>query len=170
MNWIININLFYSDGYSEEMLKVFEKLLSKMLANKFLKGLDVKLIAVPTKPNKNLLTIKNSLDFTSLKEKDFLFEGDYIYMILSTSADIDDEKSTKKVWDSFLEFSTGLDNSLNIYGYTHPIEDLNNLIVQGYRSGEFDEGYFSEGNSDDYLLTFSDLPKSVQDTWNKTLS
>ena len=48
--------------------------------------------------------------------------------------------------------------------------DLNNLIVQGYRDGEFDEGYFSDGLSDDYLLSFSDLPKSVQETWNKSLN
>ena len=30
MNWIINLNLFYSDGYSEEMVKIYEKLLSKI--------------------------------------------------------------------------------------------------------------------------------------------
>ena len=170
MNWIINLNLFYSDGYSEELLKIYEKLLSKIIANKFLNGLNANLIAVPKKPNNNLLSIKNSSDFTDLKEKDFLFEGDYIYMILSTNIDIDDEKSTKKVWDLFLKLSSGLDNSINIYGYTHPIEDLNNLIVQGYRDGEFDEGYLSDGLSDDYLLSFSDLPKSVKETWNKTLS
>ncbi len=116
------------------------------------------------------MSIKNSSDFTSLKEKEFLFEGDYIYLILSANIDIDDEKSTKKVWDLFLKLSQGLDNSINVYGYTHPIEDLNNLIVQGYRDGEFDEGYFSDGLSDDYLLSFSDLPKSVQETWNKSLS
>ena len=152
------------------MLEIYDKLLSKIIANKFLSGLSVNLIAIPKKPNNNLLTIKNSSDFTSLKEKDFLFEGDYIYMILSTNIDIDDEKSTKKVWDLFLKLSLGLENSINIYGYTHPIEDLNNLIVQGYRDGEFDEGYFSDGLSDDYLLSFSDLPKSVQETWNKSLN
>ena len=170
MNWIINLNLFYSDGYSEEMLKIYEKLLSKIIANKFLSGLNANLIAVPKKPNNNLLSIKNSSDFTGLKEKEFLFEGDYIYLILSANVDIDDEKSTKKVWDLFLKLSSGLDNSINVYGYTHPIEDLNNLIVQGYRDAEFDEGYFSDGLSDDYLLSFSDLPKSVQETWNKSLS
>jgi len=47
MNWIINLNLFYSDGYSEEMLKIYEKLLSKIIANKFLSGLNANLIAVP---------------------------------------------------------------------------------------------------------------------------
>ena len=152
------------------MLKIYEKLLSKIIANKFLSGLNANLIAVPKKPNNNLLSIKNSSDFTSLKEKEFLFEGDYIYLILSANIDIDDEKSTKKVWDLFLKLSSGLDNSINVYGYTHPIEDLNNLIVQGYRDGEFDEGYFSDGLSDDYLLSFSDLPKSVKETWNKSLS
>ena len=54
--------------------------------------------------------------------------------------------------------------------FTTNYEDLNNLIVQGYRDGEFDEGYFSDGLSDDYLLSFSDLPKSVQETWNKSLN
>ena len=73
MNWIINLNLFYSDGYSEEMLKIFEKLLSKIIANKFLSGLNANLIAVPKKSNNNLLSIKNSSDFTSLKKKEFLF-------------------------------------------------------------------------------------------------
>ncbi len=169
MNWVINLSLFYSDGYSKEMLKVYEKLLIKILSNKVLKEFRAKLIAVPVKPNKNLHLIKNSSEFTSLKEKDFLFEGDYIYIILSTNIGIDEEKSTKKVWDLFPELSSGLDNSINIYGYIHPIEDLNNLIVQGYREGEFDEGYFSDNQSDDYLLSFADLPESVQEAWNNSL-
>jgi hypothetical protein len=171
MNWIINFSLM--GEYSDEMSIIYEKVLAKILTNKILKNVEAKLIAVPIKSSKKISFIKNSLDFTSLKEKDFLFEGDYIYMILSTNIDINDGKSFKKVWDLFPELSSDLENSISIYGnHFHTaggdiyIED--SLIVQGYTQGEFETGYFSDGQSDDYFVSFDDLPQSVQEALNKS--
>ena len=173
MKWIINIG--HMDEYSEQIVLIYEKFLVKILTNKLLKSLNTELIAIPQKKTTKLFFIKSSNDIASLKEKDFLFEGGYIYVILSTNIDINDGKTFKKVWELFPDLSSSIDNPINVYGnhFHSGGKDIyieNDLVVQGYQEGEFDEGYFSDDQSDDYFVSFADLPEPVQDTWSNSLN
>ena len=57
-----------------------------------------------------------------------------------------DEKTHKKVWDLFLKLTPGEEYSptINVYGNTWPCYDMNTIVVQGYDSSGFEEGYFSD--------------------------
>ena len=170
-SWILCLTVECFDSYKNGMLNLHEGFITKILNNKYLKELQFKLIAVPAK-QKKISLINSQLDFVNLNEKDYLFEGDYLYLILTVNKDFDDEKTHKKVWDLFLKLTPGEEYSptINVYGNTWPCYDMNTIVVQGYDSSGFEEGYFSDDFSDDFSLTLSDLPKSVEDAFGESLN